>query len=95
MSENIFKSVHVRPTCIYKGIDDIVILCNISLSHLRNKYWLQILFKNCINLHVINLSLHISYPINIPINYINEFAAPNDLGNCLIFSNKGHSIHVG
>ena len=83
MSENIFKSVHVRPTWMYKGNDDIIILCNtvfynrdFSLSYLKNKYWLQILFNNCINLHVINLSLHISYPINIPINYINEFAAP-------------------
>ena len=28
MSENIFKSVHVRPTWMFKGIDDIVILFN-------------------------------------------------------------------
>ena len=55
----------------------------------------QILFNIYINLHVINLSLAIFYPINIPINYINEFAAPNDLGNCLMLSNKGHSIHAG
>ena len=72
-----------------KGIDDIVLLCN-TVKSMK-----QILFNNYINLHIINLSLHIFYPINIPINYINEFAAPNDLGNCLIFSNKGHIIHVG
>ena len=50
MSENIFKSVHVRPTWMYKGNDDIIILCNTVCYNgdFVKLFEKQILFTNTI-----------------------------------------------